>query len=120
RADHGLIGAREIEDGAEIVLDGGGRFHAPEDTPGPPARASPCYSSPSGFGGGHDGLRTHRATGADPQGSGGALAEFLSRLLAGERPEARVSGRVRQGLRRGGLARADDPRSLWGARVGRD
>ena len=65
----------------------------PEDTPGAPARASPCYSSPSGPGGGHDGLRAHRAAGADPQGSR-RRSRGISRSTTGSRRTARPSIRA--------------------------
>src|SRR5216684_775766 len=66
--------------------------------------------------GGHDGLRSHRAAGADPQGSRRVGPDLPAGLLAREGQEARVPDGVRQGLRRQRLARAHDPRGLWGRR----
>src|SRR5215813_6843578 len=101
RADDGLIAAREIVDGAEIVLDGGSGFHA-ERIPLPLLRgqvrailpAPAAAPAPRATRGGNDGLRPHRAARADPQGSGRPRAELLARLLAREGPQARVSTRV--------------------------
>src|SRR6266571_4527681 len=69
--------------------------------------------------GGHDGLRAHRAAGADPQGSRRACSDLLPGLLARERQEGRIPDGVCQGLRRQRLARAHDSRGLWRRGPGR-
>src|SRR6266700_6088258 len=69
--------------------------------------------------GGHDGLRAHRAAGADPQGSRRACSDLLPGLLARERQEGRIPDGVRQGLRRQRLAWAHDSRGLWRRGPGR-
>src|SRR5262252_9688376 len=119
RADDRLIAACEIVDGAQIVLDGGGSFHA-ERIPLPLLRgqvrailpAPAAARGPRATRGGYDGLRPHRAARADPQGSGRPRAELLPRLLAREGPQARVSPRVREGVRGRRLGRPDDSRGL--------
>src|SRR5688572_12728832 len=66
------------------------------------------------------GLRTDRAAGDDPQGSGDARALVLARLLAGAGSQARVPVGLRQGVRQGGLARRDHPRGVRRLRARRD